>query len=202
MSAVPADKQFLDARMRSLIADNAETNAKALADETRDAIAHFLAVTADLPADHSVAWLAGVRATVAGIASVLLGEPILHGYELAAAVGVPWPIDTRYASLVLSGWRVLYPAIFQPAAAGDLAATYRLDVPGTEPYFAEIAGGAYRELSDAASVECVISMDPVTALLVMSGRLSQWPAIAIGAMTFSGDRPELGPRFADLFVFP
>jgi hypothetical protein len=42
----------------------------------------------------------------------------------------------------------------------------------------------------------------VTALLVITGRLSQWPAIALGRLTFTGDRPELGPRFADLFVFP
>jgi hypothetical protein len=46
------------------------------------------------------------------------------------------------------------------------------------------------------------SPDPVTALLVITGRLSQWPAIARGRLTFTGHRPELGPRFADLFVFP
>ena len=44
--------------------------------------------------------------------------------------------------------------------------------------------------------------DPVTALLVQSGRLSQWPAIALGRLTFTGDRPEIGPGFAELFVFP
>jgi hypothetical protein len=42
----------------------------------------------------------------------------------------------------------------------------------------------------------------VAALLVIGGRLSQWPAIALGRLRFTGDRPELGPRFADLFVFP
>jgi hypothetical protein len=42
----------------------------------------------------------------------------------------------------------------------------------------------------------------VTALLVITGRLNQWPAIALGRLVFSGPRPELGPRFADLFVFP
>jgi hypothetical protein len=37
---------------------------------------------------------------------------------------------------------------------------------------------------------------------LIGGRLSHWPAIALGQLTFAGDRPELGPRFADLFVFP
>ena len=36
----------------------------------------------------------------------------------------------------------------------------------------------------------------------MSGRLSRWAAIALGRITFSGDHPEIGPRFNDLFVFP
>jgi hypothetical protein len=43
--------------------------------------------------------------------------------------------------------------------------------------------------------------DPVTALLVQAGRLSQWPAVALGSLTFAGPHPELGPRFAELFVF-
>ncbi len=42
----------------------------------------------------------------------------------------------------------------------------------------------------------------MTELLVISKRLTQWQAIALGKLTFTGDRPEIGPRFADLFVFP
>jgi hypothetical protein len=47
-----------------------------------------------------------------------------------------------------------------------------------------------------------LAADPVTALLVQSGRLSQWAAVALGRLTFAGPHPELGPRFAELFVFP
>jgi hypothetical protein len=74
-------------------------------------------------------------------------------------------------------------------------------VEGTDPFHARIAKGTYAQEETPGSVDCVISADPVTALLVISGRDSQWPAITLGRLAFTGDRPELGPRFADLFVF-
>ena len=202
LSNVPLDKEFLDARQRSLIADNAETDLKKLADETRASIEHFLKVTDGLPPDHPIAYYAGLRPVFGDMVPVLLGEPLVHGYDIATAAGRPWPIDPRYAALVVGGYRVVSPALFQPAAAVGLEATYRIDVPGTNPLVVRIAGGAYEELPGAPSADCLISMDPATALLTTTGRLSQWPAIALGRLTFSGDRPEIGPRFFDLFVFP
>jgi putative sterol carrier protein len=62
--------------------------------------------------------------------------------------------------------------------------------------------GTCQELSEATPADCVISADPVTAHLVCTGRLSHWPAIASGRLTFSGERPEIGPAFFDLFVCP
>lgn len=202
LSNVQLDKKVLDARQRSLIADNAETDLKRLADETRGSIEHFLKVTDGLPPDHPIAYYAGLRPTFGDMVPVLLGEPLVHGYDIATAAGRPWPIDPRYAALVVGAYRILYPALFQPGAAGGLEASYSIDVPGTKPFVVRISQGTYEELPAGPSVDCVISMDPVTALLLTTGRLSQWPAIALGRLTFSGDRPELGPRFVELFVFP
>jgi hypothetical protein len=65
-----------------------------------------------------------------------------------------------------------------------------------------IADHIYGEPVAPPFVDCTVSADPVTALLIQSGRLSQWPAIALGRLTFTGECPQLGPRFAELFVFP
>jgi uncharacterized protein (TIGR03083 family) len=202
LSAVPGDKQFLDARMRSLIADNAETDAKKLADQTREALAYFLSALAVVAPDQAVAYYAGHRPAVVRIAAALLGEPIVHGYDIATAVGVPWPIDPEYAALAVAGYRAAYPVIFQPSAAAGLEATYRIEIPGTEAFSARIAGDAYEELPASGPPDCEIAMDPVAALLVITGRLSRWAGIALGGITFGGDRRDLGPRFFDLFVFP
>lgn len=202
LSSVPVDKKVLDARMRSLIADNAETDLKRLADETRNSIEYFLKVTDGLPPDHPIAYYGGLRPTFGEMVPVLLGEPLVHGYDIAAAAGRPWPIDPGYAALVVEAYRLLYPALFQPAVAGGLEASYRSEVPGTKPFIVRISEGTYEELPAGQSADCVISMDPVTALLLVTGRLSQWAAVALGCLTFSGDQPDLGPRFVELFVFP
>jgi hypothetical protein len=51
-------------------------------------------------------------------------------------------------------------------------------------------------------VDCTITADPVAFLLVDSGRMSQWAAIAVGLMKADGNRPELALRFNNLFLFP
>ena len=202
VSAVPVDKTSLDARARSLVDANPETDPKKLANQIREGFDDLLNATATAPADQAVAWYAGLRPTLAGIAALYLGEPLLHGYDIATAVSVPWPIDRGYAALPLDPYRLVYPLMFQPSAAAELEATYRIDFAGTEPFYARIAGGTYKELPDGSDADCVISADPVTALMVVSGRLSRWPAIALGRLGFTGDRPGIGPRFFDLFIFP
>jgi uncharacterized protein (TIGR03083 family) len=203
LSAMQFDKEVHAARMRSVIADNPETDPRKLAEQIREGYGVLMEVIATVPADQPIAYYAGLRPTVAELASQNLGEPLLHGYDLASAVGVPWPIDPGYAAVAVRGYqRVLFSLIFQPAASVGLEATYRVEVARIEPFHARIADATYTPLEAPGSVDCVISADPVTALLVISGRLSQWPAIALGRLTFTGDRPELGPRFADLFVFP
>jgi hypothetical protein len=202
-STVPtADKQFLDARARKLIAENPETDGKKLADQIREGLERVLVVTASLPGDQPISYHAGLRLNLGELVSLYLGEYLLHGYDIAVAVEAPWPIDPGYAVLAVRGFRACYSAIFNPATAGGFDATYRLDTAGIDPFFVRITDATYEDPATPGSVDCIISADPVTTLLVMSGRLSQWAAIALGRLTFSGDQPEIGPRFNDLFVFP
>lgn len=190
VSTVPTvEKQFLDARARKLIAENPETDGKKLADQIREGLERVLAVTSNRPGDQPISYHAGLRLNLGELISVYLGEYLLHGYDIATAVGAPWPIDPGYAALAVRGYRACYPAIFKPPAAMELRATYQLDTAGINPLFVRIAGGVYEEPATPGSIDCVISADSVAALLVMSGRLSQWAAIALGRLTFSGDRP-------------
>ncbi len=203
LSALTFDKKLLDARAKGLNADNPETDPKKLGEQIREGCEHFMAVTAEIPADSQVSYYNGLRPTVAQIASVILVEPVIHGYDVGTAVGAPWPIDPEYSALVLGGFnKVVYPALFQPDRAAGLDVTYRVDITGVEPSLVRIVDGTCTELPSAPSADCIISADPATALLVYTGRISQWSAIALGRLTFSGDRPDVGPGFFDLFVCP
>ena len=202
-STVPTvDKEYLDGRARKLIAEIPETDGKKLADQMREALGRLMAETATRSGDQPITFHGGLHLMLAELVSMYLGEYLLHGYDVAVATGAPWPIDPGYAALAVGGFRRCYSGIFNPAAAAGLEATYRLDTAGTDPFFVRISNATYEEPATAGSVDCVITADSVTALLVMSGRLSQWAAIALGRLTFSGQRPEIGPRFNDLFVFP
>lgn len=201
-TATTLDKRDLDTRTREHNAENPEADPRTLANQIRDGFVELMEVMAKVPADRIIAYHGGLRPSLARMACVLLGEYLLHGYDVATAVGSPWPIEPGHAALAVDAYRMAYPLIFQPLAAAELRATYRIDVPGTAPFFVRITDGAYEELTVPPSIDCVISADPVTALLVQSGRLNQWPAIALGCLIFAGARPEVGPRFAGLFVFP
>jgi uncharacterized protein (TIGR03083 family) len=197
LSALTFDKKLLDARARGLNADNPETDPKGLAAQVREGFEHFMAVTARVPADTPVSYYNGLRPNVAEIASVLLGEPVIHGYDVATAVGAPWHIDPAYSVLFLAVFQRLgYSALFQPDRAAGLDATYSVDIEGTESAFVRIVDGTCQELPEAAPADCIITADPVTAHLVCTGRISQWQAIALGSLSFSGARPEIGPAFS------
>lgn len=202
-STVPTvEKQFLDARARKLVAEIPETDGKKLADQIREGLERVMTVTAILPGDQPISFHGGIRLNLAELVSLYVGEYLLHGYDIAAAVGAPWSIDPGYAALGVHGFRPCYSAIFNPTTAGELDAIYSLDTAGTDPFFVRITNAAWEAPSKPGSADCIISTDPVTELLVMSGRLSQWAAIALQRLSFSGDRPEIGPRFRNLFVFP
>jgi hypothetical protein len=53
-----------------------------------------------------------------------------------------------------------------------------------------------------APVDCVISADPVTYLLVCYGRMPLSRALLRGGIIAQGRRPWLGLRFKGLFVNP
>jgi len=200
--AATLDKELLDARTRGQIAENDEADPKMLAEQIRRGFTEHLADTTGVPADRRIAYHAGLTPDFAELTCILLGEYVVHGYDVATALCRPWPIDAEQAALVVAAYRMAYRPTFQPAAAAGLRACYRLAIPGTAPFHVTVADGVYDEPAHPPSIDCEIIADPVTALLLQTGRLSQWPAVALGRLTFAGPHPELGPRFAELFVFP
>lgn len=196
------DAEVMAARARALIDGEPEADPARLGEMVAAGFADLLTATASCSGDEVVAYHCGTRPDMARLVGISLGEALLHGYDLATALGVPWPVEGAEAGLVVRGYRVLLPVLLDAAGAADLDATFRLDVAGIEPHAVRVDRGTCTQVDPADPADCVISADPVTALLVGAGRLSQWPAISMGALAFSGPRPELGPRFARIFRFP
>jgi hypothetical protein len=141
--------------------------------------------------------------SVAAATSLLLGEQLMHGRDLARTVGRPWPITRPDALLVLEAFRAMVSIALNPATAGDLTAAYELRVKPGARFVVRVTGGrATVEESAGQAVDCRVAADPVALLLVGYGRMTQWQAIARGQLVAWGRRPWLGSRFAGLFYAP
>jgi uncharacterized protein (TIGR03083 family) len=163
----------------------------------------YLAETAELPATHPVPFFGGVTIELAAQSAILLGEFVVHGYDVARSIGRPWPIDPAHARLIVTAVTALVPRYVDQASARGLTATYEVrlrDGPSFQVRFD--SGAAAVGPSHARAADCRLTVDPVTFLLVAYGRRSQWPGILRGQLRAWGRRPWLGPRFQRLFIQP
>ena len=168
-----------------------------------EAVAGLLEATACRSGDQAVVFHAGVSLDLASLMCISLGEHVLHGYDIARSVGSPWTIDPLHARLVLSGYGPCYGSWLSGKATPDLTTTYEIDLQGGDAFTLRLSeGSCHFQPGDSEIVDCAISADPVAFLLVCSGRMTQWEAIALGLYRTKGPTPEMGLSFMDLFAYP
>jgi uncharacterized protein (TIGR03083 family) len=181
-------------------ADISESDPVKLGALLRDAVDEFAEACAERPETHPVDF-AGCPASLDALAGLMLGEVVLHGYDMAFALGGPWPIEPAHACLVLGAFAPLLGLIVDPERARGHSAAYGIELRGGPAMTARFTEGVYA-LEPPGPVDVTISADPVAFLLVAAGRLSRYEAIALGLMSADGRRPELALGFHDLFVNP
>ena len=97
----------------------------------------------------------------------------------------------------------MWPLLVRPEAGRGGAVTHEIRVRGGGPRFVvRVADGAAEVRAPGDPVDCVISADPETFLLVGYGRLPIGRALLRGGVLAWGRRPWLGLRFNDHFVIP
>lgn len=192
----------LSHQLERRMADISEDDPPRLAALVEDAVEAFVDAWVDRPAGHPVDF-GGCPATAATLAGVLLAEVVMHGYDMAYALGRPWPIDPAHAGLILTAYAPLFPLIVDPVRAKGHSAAYELDFGGGPVVTVRFTDGVLRlEPPGTAAVDVTICADPVAFLMVADGRLSQYEAIALGRMSARGAHPELAAGFRDLFTNP
>ena len=192
-----------------LVQGETERDLRALADRIDAGVAAFLTVAAASPGDATRSWLVkGVEVPMATLSCQVLNELAVHGRDLAVSQRAPWDIDRSHAALVLLGY--LFPAldalgrvmVDQEAAAG-VRATYELRLRGGGRVFLRFDDGDFSATAERPGpVDCHLSVDPETFLLVSWGRLSHWPAIGRGRLVAWGRRPWLGLKLREMLRNP
>ena len=197
------DKEHVAADNRRRIGDVPESDPDKLARLVLEGVDRFLEATAGRPGDQEVTWHCGLKMGLAELAGVELGELVLHGYDMATALGFPWPIDPMHAQLVLFGYGPAFGLVVNQERARGLNAGFGIELRNGPAFTARFVDGRYGvEPPDSGPVDCTISADPVAFLLVGAGRLDPLAAVALGLLSAGGERPEMALGFNQLFVYP
>jgi uncharacterized protein (TIGR03083 family) len=191
-------KKFCERRM----ADLPESDPQKLSRLLLDGVESFLDATVDRPGDDPVTFQAGLPHTLFGLVGIFLGEVLLHGYDMAAALGTPWPIDPGDAGLVLAAYTPVFALQADPERTRGLTAAYGIELRGAGAMTVRFRDGIFEVEAAGGPVDATLSADPVAFLMVGAGRLSRSEAVALGALTLGGNRPDLAFDFPTLFIYP
>lgn len=159
-----------------------------------EAVGDFLATTNDRTPDRLFRGIEGDIA-LPTVTCVVMFELLIHGDDLARGLGKRWIISPEEARLVLTGISSLMPGQFDADAAGDMRATVFLRLRGGPAFALWVHDGRLDVVPDPVErVDCHVSADPVTFLLVSTGRRSQVGAVLRGKLMAWGRRPWLAAR--------
>ena len=189
-----------DAVARAIMEVEDSGNPRALAGHLADAVQAFLAAATGRSPDEIMGtpWYDRDRThLVVAMTCLVLGEAVVHGYDLAQAVGRPWPIEADDARLIISG---VFPAktgvIADPEATTDVDVTYEVRADGGPAFSVRFADGtAVMRRAGSRPADCVVEGDPVAIVLWVYGRVDQAELFASGRLVATGRDPSLGPQF-------
>lgn len=134
---------------------------------------------------------------------LLIGEQLLHGYDMAQALGAEWPIETEPARLAVQALLPLLPALVDSGAAKGVNASYELAVHGGPRVVARFRDGTGSiDPSDDGFVDCRLSSDPIDWLLALYGRVGWETLLRTGRVTVTDGDATLGAGFKRLLRNP
>jgi uncharacterized protein (TIGR03083 family) len=134
---------------------------------------------------------------------ILLGELVIHGHDVARALGRPWPIAPGHAALIVEGVNAILPAQVRPDGANGLTASFEIRLRGFASHIWEFQDGQLHvNPPHPDRIDVHLSADPAALLLVMYGRESQWKHIPAGRLAAWGRRPWLAFTLSSRFRKP
>ncbi len=128
----------------------------------------------------------------------IAGEFLVHGWDIAQAVGVPWPIAPADAIVIARAACEVLPMFVAPDAA-KFQETCEISLRrGTVITMSFSHGRLTFAEGKATRPECRISADPSSFLLSACGRLGLWSPAFKGQMLAYGRKPWLALRLPSL----
>ncbi|MDQ1511691.1 MAG: hypothetical protein QOG50_3535, partial [Actinomycetota bacterium] len=153
--------------------------------------------------DSMVPWHEETSIPGYAFAGLGVGEVLVHGRDVAKALGVGWKIDRRDATVVSAAVIEVVRYFVDERAAAGFSATYELRLRAESRYTLTFADGVLSVSAEPSTgADCRISADPEAFLLVGYGRTPLWQPIVKGRMLAWGRRPWLALRLPGLLRNP
>nr|WP_166641794.1 maleylpyruvate isomerase family mycothiol-dependent enzyme [Amycolatopsis sp. SID8362] len=199
----PIDSASVDtiSRMNALALElYPERDPVRLAERLRADIAEVLLVSADLDPEKPVWWLGGSRVPVAGVLAHLVNEMLLHGLDIARALGRPWPVPARYEAMFLELFlfgmvRNDMGSLLDDATPSPRRIAVEFRSAYTKPGVLALQHGRLRFEEPDGTADVRLRFDPAVLVPMMFGRISKARAVLTSGVRISGRRPWLLPEF-------
>lgn len=201
LAGTPPDLPALNAEEIAALGDRTTGALLDLLSGAVDAVISQVTAFGDDPPAYRFHGGCTVRADVA--LGILLGELVVHGFDLARRLHAPWPITGRQVSLIWSGVEPILPGWADPRRAAGHHAGYAVHLRDGNPHVLCFTRGQLSTaLPPGRRIDCHIGGSPAALLLILYRRRSQWRAAATGRVLAWGPRPWLAFTLADRFHLP
>ena len=147
--------------------------------------------------------LAGGHAiTVPNLVAVILGEMIVHGYDIARTIGKDLKIEADAARLAGYATVPFLPVAVNTETTKSVDVRYEIRIRGGESFIIHVQRGRVRSHAASGEADLHISADPIAYLLVAYGRTGPWAQLLRGRMFAWGRRPSLAFKLPTFFRKP
>ncbi|MEU4443549.1 maleylpyruvate isomerase family mycothiol-dependent enzyme [Actinosynnema sp. NPDC050801] len=171
-----------------------------LAAMLRSMVASILNLTAQADPERTVPWLGASKVPIGGVLAHLVNELLIHGWDIARAVGTPWSIPSREAApffdlFIIGLLRNDVGSLLDGAPPRDRRIAVAFSSRYTTPVTVVLHRGRVTVEEPGGPVDVRLGFDPAVLHLVLFGRVSRTRAALTGKLRVSGKRPWLLPTF-------
>lgn len=190
-------------RNREEIEEEPERNPKVIASLLRDAIADVVQTADAAGSDRVAVFTSDYSATVTAAICGLVGELIVHGYDIARSVRAAWQVDHDAALIAAYAACSAMSLVLDPEAARDVDLCIEVRLRRGRPISIRVKDGeAWGEIPGARRSDAILSTDPMAFLLVGYGRTDPVLPLLKGKLLVWGRKPWTILKLDGLFKNP